>query len=86
MTYIGAFLPLPFITKMVDLADLHSIVVQSNYDKDDIKLVMNSKFLKYDEVSTLINVPKSKQFGLVLEADKTHVCYHTRHTISCNPS
>jgi len=74
MTYIGAFLPLPFITKMVDLADVHSTVVQSNYDNDDIKLIMNSKFLRNDYVSTLINVLKGKHFGLVLGADKTHVC------------
>ena len=50
------------------------IVIQSNYDNDDIKLIMNSKFLNNDDVCTLINVQKSKHFGLEPEADKTHIC------------
>jgi hypothetical protein len=45
--------------------------MQSNNDNDYIKLIMNSKFLRNDDVGTLINVQKSKEFGLVPEADKT---------------
>jgi hypothetical protein len=48
--------------------------MHSNDDNEDIKLIMNSKFLKNDAVSTLINVQKSKQFSLKPETDKNLIC------------
>ena len=48
-------------------------MVQSN-NSDDIKLTMNSKFLKNDDKNTLINAQKNKQCGLEPEVDKTHIC------------